>query len=436
MIGGGISGRAFEGRLHQHRWAVGMSYELMSQHRHPMRPPTVDFLSDPSSDQRDPRWLRPSRLEPVATARKSVAAGRRDVVILGSTGSVGSQALDLVRTHSDRFRLVGLTAGGAREKLFRQQVAEFTPAFAGLGAESSVQAASMPCDVVLNAIVGAAGLPPTLAALAAGTTLALANKESLVMGGPIIARLARPGQIVPVDSEHSAIAQCLRAGSPDEVARLVLTTSGGPFRGIPRSELFAVTPAQAQNHPNFAMGPALATSSATLVNKGLEVIEAYLLFGLPLERIDVVIHPQQIVHSMVEFVDGSTIAQVGRPTMRIPISLGLGWPERTPRAGQPMDWRIPMQWQFEPLDATSSAAIDLARCAARLGGTAPAVYNAANEAAVDAFHTGHLRFLDIVPTIEHVMGNHTQPHIEELTLEAVMSADAWARRQVAARVSA
>ncbi len=263
---------------------------------------------------------------------------RRDIVVLGSTGSIGTQALDLVRAHPDRFRVVGLTAGGSQRALFEQQVAEFAPAYSGLGEDASTEAAGRPCDVVLNGITGAVGLRPTLAALDAGTTLALANKESLIMGGPLVLERARPGQIVPVDSEHSAIAQCLRGGSAAEVRRLVLTASGGPFRGRTRAELAGVTPEQAMNHPTWDMGPVITINSATLVNKGLEVIEAHLLFGIPFDRIEVVVHPTSVVHSMVEFVDGSTLVQASPPTMLIPIALGLGWPDRVPDAAPPVDW--------------------------------------------------------------------------------------------------
>src|SRR3954468_1390640 len=218
----------------------------------------------------------------------------KDVVVLGSTGSIGTQALEIVRANPDRFRVVGLTAGGASPELFDRQVAEFAPAYSGLGEDASVEAASMACDVVLNGITGAVGLRPTLAALDADHTLALANKESLIVGGPLVLERAKPGQIVPVDSEHSALAQCLRGGSPEEVRRLVLTASGGPFRGRTREELADVTPQQAMNHPTWDMGPVITINSATLVNKGLEVIEAHLLFGIPMERIGVMVHPQSV----------------------------------------------------------------------------------------------------------------------------------------------
>lgn len=358
----------------------------------------------------------------------------RDIVILGSTGSIGTQALDLVRAHPDRFRVVGLTAGGANRDLFEAQVAEFAPAWSGLGEEASTAAAGRPCDVVLNGITGAVGLRPTLAALDAGTTLALANKESLIIGGPLVKERARPGQIVPVDSEHSAIAQSLRAGSAAEVRRLVLTASGGPFRGRTADELADVTPEQALAHPNFAMGRVITTNSATLVNKGLEVIEAHLLFDISFDRIDVVVHPQQLIHSMVEFVDGAVVAQLGLPTMLVPISLGMGWPDRVPDAETPIDWTKAADWRFEPLDDVVFPAVSLARTAGERGGTAPAVYNAANEVAVDAFHEGRLRFPDIVATVAHVLDRHDVPSKEHLTVDDVLAADAWARAEAAALI--
>ena len=358
----------------------------------------------------------------------------RDIVILGSTGSIGTQALDLVRAHPDRFRVVGLTAGGSNPELFEAQVAEFAPAYSGLGEEASTEAAGRPCDVVLNGITGAVGLRPTLAALDAGTTLALANKESLIIGGPLVKERARPGQIVPVDSEHSAIAQSLRAGSAEEVRRLVLTASGGPFRGRTAEELADVTPEQALAHPNFAMGRVITTNSATLVNKGLEVIEAHLLFDIPFDRIDVVVHPQQLIHSMVEFVDGAVVAQLGLPTMLVPIALGMGWPDRVPDAETPIDWTRAADWRFEPLDDVVFPAVTLARTAGERGGTAPAVYNAANEVAVDAFHDGRLRFPDIVATVAHVLDRHDVPSKEHLTVDDVLAADAWARAEAAALI--
>ena len=357
---------------------------------------------------------------------------RRDVVVLGSTGSVGTQALHVVRAHPDRFRVVGLTAGGSQEHLFAEQVREFRPSFAGLGEEASVEAAARECDVVLNAITGAVGLLPTLTALDAGNTLALANKESLIIGGPIVTGRAKPGQIVPVDSEHSALAQCLRGGRADEVSRLVLTASGGPFRGRVRDDLHDVTPQQALAHPTWSMGPVVTINSATLVNKGLEVIEAHLLFGIPFDRIEVVVHPTSVVHSMVEFRDGSTLAQASPPSMLIPIALGLGWPDRVPDAAPPVDWTKPSAWEFFPLDDEAFPAVRLACEAGVRGGIAPAVYNAANEVCVQAFLDGEMRFTDIVPTVERVL-DRARRHFDvpstetALTVEDVLGADAWAR---------
>jgi 1-deoxy-D-xylulose-5-phosphate reductoisomerase len=365
---------------------------------------------------------------------------RRDVVILGSTGSIGTQALDVVRRNPDRFRVVGVTAGGSRKELFEQQVAELRGLhpglWSGLGADASVEAAGLPCDVVLNAIEGAAGLRPTLAALEAGTTLALANKESLIIGGPIVTALAAPGQIVPVDSEHSALAQCLRGGRAAEVRRLVLTASGGPFRGRSREELHGVTPEQALAHPTWSMGPLVTVNSATLVNKGLEVVEAHLLFGIPFDRIEVVVHPTSVVHSMVEFTDGSTLAQASPPSMLIPIALGLGWPDRVPDAAPAVDWSRPTTWEFFPLDDEAFPAVRLAREAGAAGGTAPAVYNAANEVCVDAFLRGETRFTDIVPTIEAVLARSgVLSTMHDLTVEDVLAADGWARAEAAATLA-
>ena len=366
-----------------------------------------------------------------------MSSPRRDVVVLGSTGSIGTQALDVVRARPDRFRVVGLTAGGSQEELFEAQVAEFAPAFSGLGEDASTEAAGMACDVVLNGITGAVGLRPTVAALEAGNTLALANKESLIIGGPVVTSLAGPGQIVPVDSEHSALAQCLRGGAASEVRRLVLTASGGPFRGRTREQLGEVTPEEALKHPTWAMGPVVTINSATLVNKGLEVIEAHLLFGIPFDRIEVVVHPTSVVHSMVEFVDGSTLAQASPPTMLIPIALGLAWPDRVPDTAPAVDWTTAQTWEFHPLDDAAFPAVRLAREAGTRGGTAPAVYNAANEVCVEAFRTGRLRFVDIVDTVGGVLDRHaataqdvhSSAGTAPLSVDDVLAADAWARTE-------
>lgn len=355
--------------------------------------------------------------------------------MLGSTGSIGTQALDLVRANPSLFRVVGITAGGGNPSLFESQVAEFAPAFHGLGEAASVEAAAHPCDVVLNGITGAVGLRPTLAALEAGRLLALANKESLIMAGSLVRSRARPGQIVPVDSEHSAVAQCLRGGTPGEVRRLVLTASGGPFRGHSRSELAQVSVSEAMDHPTWDMGPVITINSATLVNKGLEVIEAHLLFDIPYDRIDVVVHPTSDVHSMVEFVDGSTMAQASPPTMLIPIALGMNWPRRVPDAAPPIDWSTPETWEFQPLDDEVFPAVALARTAGEKGRTAPATYNAANEVCVQAFREERLRFVDIVDVVGHVVAAHDVPSgVDDLSLDQVLGADAWAREEATRRI--
>ncbi|WP_424447407.1 1-deoxy-D-xylulose-5-phosphate reductoisomerase [Microbacterium arborescens] len=349
----------------------------------------------------------------------------RRVLILGSTGSIGTQALDVIDSRRDRFEVVGLAAGSNRT-LLEEQAARFGVHHIALGAADAERLVrDVDADIVLNGITGSVGLGPTLAALESGRTLALANKESLIVGGELVTSLAAPGQIVPVDSEHSAIAQALRSGEPDEVRRLVLTASGGPFRGRSRAELAAVTPAQALAHPTWDMGRVVTTNSATLVNKGLEVIEAHLLFGVDYDSIDVVVHPSSIVHSMVEFVDGSTIVQASPPDMRLPISLGLDWPHRVAGVGAPLDWTRASAWTFEPLDTEAFPAVDLAKQVGRAAGTYPAVFNAANEQAVEAFHARALSFPGIVETIERVVDAHRPP--TELTRESLAEAESWAR---------
>jgi 1-deoxy-D-xylulose-5-phosphate reductoisomerase len=358
---------------------------------------------------------------------EDVGVTPRDVVILGSTGSIGTQALDLVRANPDRFRVVALTAGGSSPELFERQVAEFAPAFHGLGGDASLEAAALACDVVLNGISGAAGLGPTLAALDAGNTLALANKESLIIGGPVVTGRAKPGQIVPVDSEHSALAQCLRGGRPEEVDRLVLTASGGPFRGRQRADLADVTVAEALAHPTWDMGPMVTLNSATLINKGLELIEAHLLFGIPYDRIDVVVHPQSIVHSMVTFVDGATIAQASPPDMRLPIGLALAWPQRLPGAAPSCRWDTAQSWTFEPLDDDALPGVRLARAAGALGGCVPAVLNAANEEAVGAFLAGACSFTGITDTLARVLEGADAWTADPATVADVLAAQDWAR---------
>ena len=369
------------------------------------------------------------------------------VLILGSTGSIGTQALDVIAANPERFEVVGLAAGGGNTDLLSEQraltgvtnIAVADPAaadvigdvtFSGPDAvtrlvETTAETAGV--DVVLNALVGALGLKPTLAALATGARLALANKESLVAGGPLVLKAAAPGQIVPVDSEHSALAQCLRGGTADEVAKLVLTASGGPFRGWPTERLEHVTPEQAGAHPTWSMGPMNTLNSASLVNKGLELIETHLLFGVDYDRIDVVVHPQSIVHSMVTFVDGSTLAQASPPDMKLPIALALGWPARVAGAASACDFTTASSWEFEPLDSDVFPAVDLARDAGRGGGCLTAVYNAANEEAAAAFLDGRIPFPAIVRTIADVLRAADQWSAEPATVEDVLDAQDWAR---------
>ncbi len=348
----------------------------------------------------------------------------RRVIILGSTGSIGVQALDVIAANRDRFEVVGLSAGSNREKL-AEQASAFGVSDTALGAAESEQlVSSVEADVVVNGITGSIGLGSTLATLQTGATLALANKESLICGGELVKRAASPGQIVPVDSEHSAIAQALRSGTDAEVRRLVLTASGGPFRGRSRASLAEVTPAEALAHPTWDMGLVVTTNSATLVNKGLEVIEAHLLFDVPYDRIEVTVHPQSIVHSMVEFVDGSTLAQASPPDMRLPISLGLDWPNRVPGVGAPLDWTTAQDWTFEPLDNDAFPSVELAKAVGRAGATYPAVFNAANEQAVQAFHAGRLGYLGIVDVVAEVVDAH---EAAELSLAGIAEAERWAR---------
>jgi len=387
----------------------------------------------------------------------------RDVVVLGSTGSIGRQAIDVAAAAPERFRVVGIGGGGGNVELLARQALDlgvdvvavarataaqdlqlaFYAAARGrgystgqfavpkilAGPDAAAELASWPCDVVLNGITGSIGLTPTLSALDAGRTVALANKESLIAGGPLVLERARPGQLVPVDSEHSALAQCLRAGRADEVRRLVLTASGGPMRGRTRADMEAVTVEQAMAHPTWDMGPVITINSATLVNKGLEVIEAHLLFGVPYDAIDVVVHPQSIVHSMVEFVDGSTIAQASPPDMKLPIALALGWPDRVAGAASAVDWTTAARWTFEPLDSESFPAVALARAVGAAGGCLPAIFNAANEEAVAAFVAGELSFtgiLDVVRTVVDAAvesGEHGPPS----TVADVLAAETWAR---------
>ncbi|WJV45847.1 1-deoxy-D-xylulose-5-phosphate reductoisomerase [Streptomyces flavofungini] len=385
--------------------------------------------------------------------------GPRDIVILGSTGSIGTQAIDLVLRNPDRFRVTALSAAGGRVALLAEQARrlrvrtvavareDVVPALrealraqygAGeplpeivAGPDAATQLAATDaahCHTVLNGITGSIGLAPTLAALEAGHTLALANKESLIVGGPLVKALAKPGQIIPVDSEHAALFQALAAGTRADVRKLVVTASGGPFRGRTKADLANVTPADALAHPTWAMGPVITVNSATLVNKGLEVIEAHLLYDIPFDRIEVVVHPQSYVHSMVEYADGSTIAQATPPDMRGPIAIGLGWPERVPDAAPAFDWSKASTWEFFPLDTEAFPSVGLARHVGELAGTAPAVFNAANEECVDAFLAGALPFTGIMETVTRVVAEHGTPRAgTSLTVADVLEAETWAR---------
>ncbi|WP_133876993.1 1-deoxy-D-xylulose-5-phosphate reductoisomerase [Paractinoplanes brasiliensis] len=389
-------------------------------------------------------------------------SGMRDLVLLGSTGSIGTQAIDIVRRNPDRFRVVALGAGGGNVELLAAQALELGVEAVGVARASVVQdlqlafyaeaqrrgwatgdfklpkivagpdamteLARRPCDVVLNGVVGSLGLAPTLAALESGRILALANKESLVAGGPLVRRMAKEGQIVPVDSEHSALAQCLRGGTAAEVRRLVLTASGGAFRDRRRDELTNVTPDEALKHPTWDMGPVVTINSATMVNKALEVIEAHELFQVPYDDIEVMVHPQSVIHSMVEFTDGSTLTQASPPDMRLPIALALAWPERVPGAAAGVDWREAHNWELRPLDEEAFPAVRLAKQAGREGRCRPAIYNAANEECVAAFVAGRLPFLGIVDTLERVLAA-APGFAEPSTVEEVLAAESWARTQ-------
>ncbi|WP_063000928.1 1-deoxy-D-xylulose-5-phosphate reductoisomerase [Nocardia mikamii] len=372
------------------------------------------------------------------------------VLLLGSTGSIGTQALEVVAANPDRFQVVGLAARGGNTDLLAEQIratgtdnvavadpaaaAKLGVALAGPDAVTELVRRT-DADVVLNALVGALGLRPTLATLESGRRLALANKESLVAGGSLVTRAATPGQIVPVDSEHSAMAQCLRGGRADEVARLVLTASGGPFRGWTAEMLESVRPEEAKAHPTWSMGLMNTLNSATLVNKGLELIEAHMLFGIDYDKIDVTVHPQSIVHSMATFTDGSTLAQASPPDMKLPIALALGWPERVPGTLAPIDFGTAFTWEFEPVDTEVFPAVELARAAGKAGGSVTAVYNAANEIAVQAFLDGVLRFPDIVRTVARVVESADRWAVEPSTLDEVLAADAWARQRARTLVS-
>jgi 1-deoxy-D-xylulose-5-phosphate reductoisomerase len=361
-----------------------------------------------------------------------------NVVLLGSTGSIGTQTLDVIRGRRDRYRVIALAAGRNAELLHKQAVDFDVPEHLARscaddpGALAEL-AAHPDADVVLNAVVGFAGLPATLAALEHGKRLALANKESLIAGGPVVAKVrdAGGGEIVPVDSEHSAVYQALRAGTREEVARVLLTASGGPFRGRSRDELARVTVADALAHPTWNMGAKITIDSSTLMNKGLEVIEAHELFGFDFDHIDVVVHPQSIVHGMVEFTDGATVAQLSLPDMRLPIGLALGAPDRLDEAFGPIDWATLGRLDFEPPDLDAFPCLGLAYEAGRAGGNAPATLNGANEVAVAAFLDGKIPWLGIADVVAEVLqaGSGNVDSVED-----VLEADRGARERAHAAV--
>lgn len=368
---------------------------------------------------------------------------KRSLVILGSTGSIGVQALEIVDAHPDLFEVVAITAAGSNPDVLIAQAKKYKVKTVGViknvdaikaalpgvtvidGQGASTEVASIKCDVVLNAITGSIGLGPTLAAIKAGNQLALANKESLVAGGELVMPLAQENQILPVDSEHSAIWQCLQGNKASDISRLVLTASGGPFRD--REDLSQVTLDEALAHPTWAMGPVVTINSATLMNKGLEIIEAHHLFNLPYSQIDAVIHPQSVVHSMVEYRDGSTIAQASPPNMKGPIALAINFPHRTEGATAPIDWSKASTWNFAPIDTKRFPAVGLARHCGSVGGALPAIFNASNEVAVDAFMQGKIKFIEIIPTVEKIVAQYEKgsiPVLRDLTDVSAIEEDA------------
>ncbi|MDK8240896.1 MULTISPECIES: 1-deoxy-D-xylulose-5-phosphate reductoisomerase [Corynebacterium] len=381
----------------------------------------------------------------------------RNVVILGSTGSIGSQAVEVIRENRDKFNIVGIAIGGANPKSAIEQAQEFglsadqiavrniegakevSRALGGyvITGENSAAALveSQEADVVLNALVGASGLPATMAALRSDATLALANKESLVAGGRIVLDAAKPGQIVPVDSEHSAMAQCMRGTRRSEIARLVLTASGGPFRGWEREGLMEVTTEEAVVHPTWSMGTMNTINSSTLVNKGLELIEAAMLFDMDPDKIDVTIHPQSVIHSLVTFTDGATLAQASPPSMKLPIAHALDWPNRVPDVQEPLDFSQAFSWEFEPLDNEVFPAVCLAREVAKKGDPYPAIYNAANEAAVEAFFAGRIKFPEIVDIIGEVLDEADEFAAVPSDVFDVMRVESRTRERVAAAIA-
>jgi 1-deoxy-D-xylulose-5-phosphate reductoisomerase len=381
----------------------------------------------------------------------------RSVTVLGSTGSIGTQALDVVRRNPDRFRVAGLSAAGMNQELLAGQIREFIPPVVAIADENAATdirekvgtvkgvefltghdaaerlAGDTEADFVLNALVGSAGLGPTLAALQAGKTVALANKESLVIGGELVMDLVKgePERLLPVDSEHAALAMALRHERREDLKRVVLTGSGGPFRGWTRGELARASVKEALQHPVWSMGPKITIDSATLMNKGLEVIEAHHLFDLDYSQIHVLIHPEGLVHAMAEFRDGSLRAEMAKADMRLPIQLALGWPERLPTGVEP----VPLTDRpltFEPVDREAFPAVDLAYRVGGLGLTFPAVMNAANEVAVMAFLEGKIALTRIVEIVQTVVDEHEPPTV--VSVVAIERADAWARQRAASIV--
>jgi 1-deoxy-D-xylulose-5-phosphate reductoisomerase len=369
----------------------------------------------------------------------------KDLVILGSTGSIGVQALEIVEANPSLFRVVAITAAGnnpdqviAQAKKFNVQVigvmksaeqikAALPEATVIDGSLAATEIAAITCDVVLNGITGSIGLGPTLAALRVGNRVALANKESLVAGGDLVMSLAKPDQLLPVDSEHSALWQSLMGGKKSEVSKLILTASGGPFRD--RTDLSAITVEEALNHPTWSMGPVVTINSATLVNKGLEIIEAHYLFAIPYSQIEAVVHPQSVVHSMVQYTDGSTIAQASPPNMKGPISFAINYPDRVKAATAAIDWTQSHTWTFAPIDNERFPAIDLARRCGTLGGGLPAIFNAANEVCVSAFITGKIGFTAIIETVEEVvqkLGSKSAGALRDLSDVSAIEDDARA----------
>jgi 1-deoxy-D-xylulose-5-phosphate reductoisomerase len=403
---------------------------------------TSDIAEHGTVMEEDETVSSPDRPVDPAVALGAPVGPRRRVIILGSTGSIGTQALDVIAGHPEAFEVVGLAAAGGHRELLAAQAAAHpnarlaianpsdnsVPQFTGPRAATEL-VENTDADIVLNGITGSIGLEPTLAALHTGKLLALANKESLVAGGPLVLQAAAPGQIIPVDSEHSALAQCLRSGTAGEVSRLVITASGGPFRGRTAAQMAAVTAAEALAHPTWAMGPVITINSATLVNKGLEVIEAHLLFGLAYDRIDVVVHPQSVIHSMVTFIDGATIAQASPPDMKLPIALALGWPGRLNNVSTAVDFTAASAWTFEPVDRIAFPALDLAIAAGTAGGTAPAAFNAANEEAVDAFRHGHLKFTGISDVLSRILDEGADLRSNPRDVHDVLATEDWARRR-------